>query len=270
MAFSLAALTDEIAADLDPALSTLASAGIPRAELRTVHGKNILDLTQAEARQTLRAVRAAGLSVSGLASPVGKSPLDQPREVEEARLRQALELATTLETDRIRVFSFYPPAGPPTAEQGEEVCRRLERWAHLAERAGAVLVLENEVGLWGDVPERCRRLLEGVSSPALRFAWDPANFLRSGVARPYDAGWGALGPFVACAHVKDCRAAADGPHTLPGEGDGQWPELLAALAARGGVPLVMEPHLQVAGHSVGFTGPERFLEAVAALRALLP
>ena len=267
MPFPLAALTDEIAPDLDAALATMASAGITGAELRTVYGKNVLDLTDEQARAALASVRQVGLTVSGLASPIGKSALDRPAAEEAARLERALHLAALLQTDRIRVFSFYPPASGDAAAHGDEVQSRLRAWASRAASAQVTLLLENEVGLWGDVPERCRRLLAGVNVPALRFAWDPANFLRCGVARPFDAGWPALRDFIACAHVKDCRH--DGEHTVAGRGDGQWRELIAALTTRGGVPLVMEPHLQVAGHSVGFTGPERFLEAVAAIRALL-
>ena len=263
--FALAALTDEIAADLETALATLTATGIREVELRTVLGKNILELTDAEAAACRGVLEASGFAVSGLASPIGKSGLDVPGSFEEHRLARALELAAALGTRRIRVFSFYPPEG--TAGAGEEVVARLRRLTRAAEGAGVTLVLENEVGLWGDVPERCAHILEEVASPGLGFAWDPANFLRSGVARPFDAGWGLLGPHVVCAHVKDCTA--DGRHTPAGQGQGQWPALIAALGARGGVPLVMEPHLEVAGHSTGFTGRERFVEATVAIRALL-
>jgi len=270
MPFPIAALTDEIAPDLDTALATMVQAGITAAELRTVFGKNVLELSDAEAAAALEAVRRAGLSVSGIASPIGKSPLVRPAAEEEARLDRALQLATILRTDRIRIFSFYPADGTaPSAldASGDEVFERLRSFARRAEAHGVTLLLENEVGLWGDVPARCRRILQAVDGVGLRFAWDPANFLRSGVAKPFDEGWSQLSEWVVCAHVKDCRQG--GEHTVAGQGDGQWPDLLAALAARGGVPLVMEPHLQVAGHSVGFTGPERFIEAVAAIRALL-
>jgi sugar phosphate isomerase/epimerase len=268
MPFALSALSDEIAPELEAALRVLAEEGIPSVELRTVFGKNVLELTDAEADRCRAMVQAAGLGVSGVASPVGKSELGRPAGYEEGRLARALELARRLGTSRVRVFSFYPDPGTEPEAALEEAVRRIRAWVRRAEAAGVLLLLENEVGLVGDVPARCGRILEEVGSPHLRFAWDPANFVRSGVARPFAAGWALLGSYVACAHVKDCRA--DGTHTPAGQGDGQWPELLAALGARGGVPLVLEPHLEVAGHSTGFTGPQRFREAVAALRALLP
>lgn len=266
MPFSWAALTDEIDPDLGVALSVMAEAGVPGAELRTVCGKNVLELSDAEAEACRRTVAEAGCTVAGIAAPVGKSALALPAAREQERLERALALAALTGAPRIRVFSFYPEGEARGAADGAEVISRLRGWARSAERAGVLLVLENEVGLWADVPERCRRVLDAVASPALRFAWDPANFLRSGVERPFDAGWAALESHCACVHVKDCRR--DGTHTPAGQGDGQWPELMAALRARGGAPLVMEPHLELAGHSVGFTGAARFREAVAAARAL--
>ena len=266
MPFSWAALTDEIDPDLGAALRVMRQAGIRGAELRTVFGKNVLELSDAEAEACRRAVAEGGCTVAGIASPVGKSALSEPAAREQERLERALALAAATGAPRIRVFSFYPEGEARSAEDGAEVISRLRGWARSAERASILLVLENEVGLWADVPERCRRVLDGVGSPALRFAWDPANFLRSGVERPFDDGWALLQPSVACVHVKDCLRA--GAHTPAGQGDGQWPELMAALRARGGAPLVMEPHLELAGHSVGFTGEARFREAVAAARAL--
>jgi sugar phosphate isomerase/epimerase len=270
VAFTLSALTDEVAPDLATALQTLRELDIHEVELRTVYDKNVLDLTDAEARRAYEEIAGAGFRVSGIASPIGKSPIDRPAAYEEGRLARALELAEILHTRRVRVFSFYPPEGssePPEAYL-PEATRRLAAMARSAEAAGVLLVLENEYRLVGDVPGRIRAILEAVGSPALRFAWDPGNFVHSGVAHPFADAWPLLGGYVACCHVKDYRRT--GEHVPAGDGDGEWPELVAALAAQGGVPLVMEPHMTIARHSSGYTGPERFREAVAGIRRLLP
>lgn len=270
MAFSLAAIADEISPNLDDALAVMVEAGVTAAEIRSIGGKNVVTLDAEELRQAVATLRARGCTVSGVASPVGKSPLAQAREVEEERLRRALDAAATFGTDRVRIFSYYPAKGTPPdalAELGKEVQDRLARLTEIAAAAGATLLLENEVDLWGDVPERLRVLLAGVDSPRLRAAWDPDNFVRSGVTRPFTDGWHLMGAFVACAHVKDCDAQH---HRCPaGEGVGQWPELMAALGARGGVPLVLEPHMQHGGQFGGFSGPEAFRRALAGIRKLL-
>lgn len=271
MAFALAALSDEIAPDLDLALRTMAELGIHEVEVRTLLGKNVLELTDAEAAACAAQIARAGFTVSGIASPIGKSPITQPAEHEARRLARALELCRVFGTRRVRVFSYYPPQGADQAQvEGlvPEVIRRLGAWAEMAAAAGVLLVLENEYRLVGDVPTRAAAILRGVDSPALRFAWDPGNFVHSGIERPFDSGWPLLGSLVTCCHVKDRRRS--GEHVPVGQGDGQWEPLVAALVAQGGVPLVMEPHLVVAAHSTGFSGPERFREAVGALRRLLP
>ena len=55
-----------------------------------------------------------------------------------------------------------------------------------------------------------------------------------------------------------------------GQGDGAVPELLAALVERNyrGF-LTLEPHLKVAGHSSGYSGPDGMRVAANALKALI-
>jgi sugar phosphate isomerase/epimerase len=269
VAFRLSALSDEINADLGVALDVMRTEGLTEIEVRTVAGKNVLDLSDAEAQRAAAQIRDAGFTVSGLASPIGKSPITQPAAAEAARLRRALQLCAIFGTRRVRIFSFYPPEGSAQAPEVHlpEATSRLRAMAAAAEATGVELVLENEFRLVGDVPQRIAAILQGVASPALGFAWDPGNFVHSGVTTPFAETWALLGVFTTCAHVKDRRA--DGQHVPAGEGDGQWPELLAALAQRGGVPLVIEPHLKVAGHSTGYSGPDLFRQALRAIRTLL-
>ena len=145
-----------------------------------------------------------------------------------------------------------------------------------------VLVLENESWIYGDLPERCVDVLRSVDSPALRFAFDPANFVQCG-ADPMEA-WPLLRPYVAHVHIKDALPVdrtglqpypAPVPHDRlmnsvrpAGEGAGRIPELVQALAAEGyqGI-LTLEPHL--AGRLPDVDGAERFGVAVSALRKVL-
>jgi sugar phosphate isomerase/epimerase len=55
-----------------------------------------------------------------------------------------------------------------------------------------------------------------------------------------------------------------------GEGDGQVKQLLTRLRAAGydGF-LALEPHLAIAGHSSGYSGPEGMAVAVEALRNVM-
>jgi sugar phosphate isomerase/epimerase len=105
--------------------------------------------------------------------------------------------------------------------------------------------------------------MAGVNSPKLRSAFDFANFVQCG-EDPRD-NWPALKPYVAHIHIKDART---GGQVVPaGQGDGHIPEILKQ-AWDGGYRgfLTLEPHLKVAGHSHGETGPDLFKVAADALK----
>ncbi|HBY94475.1 MAG TPA: hypothetical protein DEP84_11040 [Chloroflexi bacterium] len=160
---------------------------------------------------------------------------------------------------RARVFSVYPPDTSNKAHSDTyvaEASARLSRLAAMAREAGFHLLMENEKDIVGDTPGRCHAILSAVESPALRFAWDPANFVQVGIEQPTGRWWSLLAPYIAYVHVKDA-VLVDGSVRAAGEGDGQIPELLRVLCDSGyrGV-LALEPHLAFAGHSSGFSGED--------------
>ena len=108
MSVTLSAFGDEIAADLDEQLALLNQLRIPGLELRAAWGVNVLKLTDDQARQVRARCDAAGIHVSCLGSPVGKSPLADPVALDEDRIRRLIDLGHVLGTRRIRVFSWYP------------------------------------------------------------------------------------------------------------------------------------------------------------------
>jgi sugar phosphate isomerase/epimerase len=131
-----------------------------------------------------------------------------------------------------------------------------------------VLLLENEKGVYGDVPARVLDVVVSVGSDALRLAWDSANFVQVGVA-PFTDGYAALRPYVEYVQVKDALAAS-GAVVPAGEGDGQLLETLTALRDDGYAGVVsLEPHLATGHELGGFSGPAQFGRAARALAALL-
>jgi sugar phosphate isomerase/epimerase len=265
--FVVSGFGDEISADPREQLEVLASLGIAHLDLRGAWGKNVLDF-DAEDVERLRAELArAGARVAMIASPIGKSDVTGPAEDEAERLETAIRLADAFETGLIRVFSYYHPTVEHDACR-DDVIARLSAWAARASEAGKTLLLENEVNLWGDTPERCRDLLAAVDSPALRFTLDTGNFASIGVAS-HDAAYPMLRPWLAHCQIKDVRSR-DKAVVPAGEGDGQIPEILAALVRDGyrGF-LSLEPHLALAGKAGGFSGPDEFARAARALDVLI-
>jgi sugar phosphate isomerase/epimerase len=266
----LSAFADEIAPDAREQIRVLQQARVGLVELRGAWGTNVLELTEDQTDELAGLFRESGISVASIASPIGKTAIDRPAAEESERLARAISLARRFGTYRIRLFSFYGPARDQNGWQEryrDEVMARMQGFASAAEAAGVTLFHENERGIYGDTPERCRDLLSAVDSPALRAAFDPANFIQCG-EEPYPTGYDLLEPWIAYLHVKD--ATADGAVVPAGEGAAKFHDLLARLRGDGydGV-LALEPHLASQGAMGGFSGPDAFRQAVAALRTLL-
>lgn len=259
-AFVLSAFGDEIDDNVDRQLDVLTGLGIRYLEMRTAWGKKAADLSDREIERLAAACRTRSVRVSCIGSRIGKSPITEPLEATLAELGRILDLAERLDTKLVRIFSFRPPLGRE-AEHVDESLSRLTALAEVAGARGAVLVMENETGMVGDTPERCRTLLQEVDSPSLRFVWDIGNFPHRGVDRAVERGWPLLGQYVAHVQVKDTRLA-DRAMTVAGAGDGQALELLGKLRDAGyrGF-LALEPHLG--------DGAEGMKRAARALRGLM-
>jgi sugar phosphate isomerase/epimerase len=265
--FVLSAFGDEIDADLAVQLDVLSALDIHHLELRGAWGRNVLDLEEDDLARAKALLDERGFGVSAIGSPIGKSALSEPRDFELGRLGRAIEVADALGTRLIRVFSFYV-AKDEAEERRDEVLARMALLTERAERAGVTLLHENEKDIYGDTAVRCHDLITSIDSPVLRLAFDPANFVQVGV-RPMADAWPLLAEFVVHVHIKDA-AFRDGTVRPAGEGDGDIPQLLAVLVKRGYSGfLTLEPHLQIAGPSGGYSGEAGMWTATAALRGLL-
>ncbi len=266
--FVLSGFGDEIAAELDQQLDALLRMDIHHLELRGVWGKNVLDFSNQDVETIGAALKARGMGVSAIGSPIGKVPIDSPLEPHLDDLKRIMEIAHLLDTAYVRLFSFYVEPGAADNHR-TEVLRRMEAMVRAAEGSDIVLLHENEKDIYGDTPERCADILRSVDSPVLRAVFDPANYVQVGVEQPFERGWPLLGDYVVYAHIKDALLE-DGRVVPAGQGDGQVRELLRALKDRGDrCFLSLEPHLVFAGASQGFTGEDLFRQAAEALRELL-
>ncbi|MGI5247291.1 sugar phosphate isomerase/epimerase family protein [Dactylosporangium sp. CA-139066] len=265
--WTLSGFGDEI--DEDPAvqLSVLLGVGASHLEFRSAWGVNVADMADEDVDRLHALLRRHGMRVSAIASPIGKTGVYDDAATEQARLKRVIAVARRLETRYVRLFSFYRPDGVAAAEVRDIVLSRLRGFADAAERESVVLVHENEKAIYGDVPERVLDIVESVGSPALRLAWDNANFVQVGV-RPFSDGYEALRPYIEYLQVKDARAA-DGVEVPAGEGDGELRETLTALRDSGWTGFAsLEPHLHDPARPDVLSGPRRFGEAARAFAGL--
>src|SRR5207253_10296179 len=128
------------------------------------------------------------------------------------------------------------------------------------------LVHENEARIFGEKGRDCLDLMKTFNAPKLRSAFDFANFVQAS-EKPLD-NWPALKPYTAHIHIKDALRGS-GKVVPAGQGDGQLaPILVDAYKSGYRGFLSLEPHLKVAGHSHGETGPELFKVAADAIKGL--
>jgi len=236
-------------------------------ELRGVAGKNVLDFDLELRTEIRRKLGDAGIGVACIGSPVGKTPIDLPEQQQLDRFKIALDMANFFSAPLIRVFSYYPAGGegkgPIEPHRAQILDLFQKKVAHLQDHP-AVMVHENEKGIYGDIGRRCVDLMQSINSPKLRSAFDFANFVQTG-ENPLN-NWPGLRAYTSHIHIKDALLGS-GKVVPAGEGDGQIGAILKEAYANGyrGF-LSLEPHLKVAGHSHGETGAELFKVAADALK----
>lgn len=265
--WQLSGFGDEI--DPDPAIqaAVLLALGASHIEVRSAWGTNVAELAPSRVADLKDILDAKGLKVSAVASPIGKVDVSLPVEHELDRLRQIISVAKGLGTTYVRIFSFYRADGQSPEDIRGDVLVRMRALAALAGESGVMLLHENEKDIYGDTPERVLDIMESVNSPALRVAWDNANFVQVGV-KPYTEGYAILRPYLEYLQVKDAIATT-GEVVPAGEGDGELDATIAALAADGFTGFAsLEPHLASAHELGGYSGPVAFGLAARAFAGL--
>jgi sugar phosphate isomerase/epimerase len=265
----LAAFADEISPQLDEQIAVCRENGITHFELRGVYGKNVLDFDRAQRDEIKSKLSAHGMGVISIGSPVGKVKINEPWEPHFDRFKIAVDAAEFFAAPFIRLFSYYPPqaGGEFTSQHRGEIIRRFRaKIDYLKDHPSITLVHENEKDIYGEKVGGCLDLMKTIDSSKLRMAFDFANFVQAG-QEPLEA-WTMLKPYTVHIHIKDAIRGS-GKVVPAGEGDGQIEPILADAYASGYRGLLsLEPHLKVAGHSHGETGPELFKTAADALKAI--
>ncbi|MEG9298144.1 sugar phosphate isomerase/epimerase family protein [Mangrovibacillus sp. Mu-81] len=268
MIVKLSGFADEISPDLNIQLDVLHTERINYLELRSVWGKNIVDIDFQEVIQVKEVLDSKGIQVSSIGSPIGKIGIQDDFQGHLAKFDKVIETAKYLGTRFIRVFSFFIPEDKDPLIYRDEVMRRMNILVRRAEEGGVILLHENEKGIFGSDAERCLDLLTTCQSPNFRAVFDPANFVQCGV-KPFTDAYPLLENYIEYVHVKDALFS-NGTVVPAGEGDGQIEEMYRALKAKGYKGFMsLEPHLAAEGTFFGFSGSELFKVATKQLKEIL-
>ena len=238
----LSAFADEYADSFEEQLLGLCKLGISHIEIRHVNKKNISVLTKAEVLEVKELLDKYGIKVSAIGSPLGKIKLDGDIDGHIETAKKVFEYANILGAKFIRVFSFYAPAGKNIIDMRDEVFSALGRLLEVAKEYGVVLCHENEAMIYGDIPARCRELLDAF--PDLACVYDMGNFVLEGVD-PYPESYKLLKDRIAYFHIKDALSA--GAIVPPGCGEAKIAEIFAEHKkdADGDFFVSLEPHLEL-------------------------
>ena len=237
----LSAFADEYAENFKEQLEGMSSLGIGYIELRGVNGKNVSTLSRDEVKEAKNMLDCYGIKVSSIGSPVGKVQLDSDLDAHLDMTKRILETANELQSDYVRMFSFYAPEGQRITECKDKVFSELARLSDAAAAAGVTLCHENEARIYGDVPERCNEILCAFDN--IKCVFDMGNFALDGIA-PYPA-YELYKDKIAYFHIKDALAA--GAIVPPGCGEAEIAKILKEhkAYATSDFFISLEPHLQL-------------------------
>jgi len=237
----VSAFADEIDKNFEIQIRELKKHGLHHIELRGINGKSFVDYSLDELRVFKNMLDEAGIRVSSLGSPLGKSDLTEDLQIFLDRADYIIDIAKLFETQYIRMFSIWMPKDEDPSIHREEVLSRLREAVKLAEKREVIFLHENEKAIYGDTPERCLDILKTINSPNLRAVYDPANFVQCN-CDPKEA-FDLVKDYVVYMHIKD--ADRESQENVPaGKGDGQIPLILKTLLAGGYDGFIsLEPHL---------------------------
>lgn len=241
----ISGFADEISNDFDQQLATVTRLGMKHISLRSADGKNVADYTPEEVVENLLPrLKAAGVGVSSLGSPIGKIAVGDEGAYQDQlkKLERLCGICKLLSCRYIRIFSFFVPEGQDPEQYRDEVIEKLKGFEAIARKYDVVLLHENEKDIYGDVADRCLTVLKAVDSPHLRAAFDFANFVQCG-EDPVRA-WELLHGYVVYIHIKDAVSGSN-ENVVCGTGEGHIPELLKRAIKDEGYQgfLTLEPHL---------------------------
>ena len=227
-AFKIGVISDEIAQDFDHACHVIAKDfGLHWVELRTMWGKNLQSVSDAQIAEAQKILAKYNLRVTDISSPLYKvnwpgAPRSQYASKEDMHgaddvsfkqqndvLERSISLAKQFQTNKVRCFDFWriDDVKPYRAA----INRTLQNAAEKAGRQNVLLVLENEFECNTATGREAAATLAGIPSRNLALNWDPGNAVMRGELDAFPNGWNALPKSrIHHCHVKNATRDASG------------------------------------------------------------
>lgn len=237
----LSGFADEINPQVDEQIRVLKKLGMHYVEMRGANGKGLVEYPLDEVEKIKEQLDENDIHLSSVGSPIGKIPITQDFEDHFKLFCHTVNIAHVMEVPYIRMFSFFMPEGENPEKYHDEVFRRVGRMADYAAKHNVILLHENEKEIYGDVADRCRKLMEEFYCDHFKAVFDFANFVQC--HQDTKEAYEMLKPYIEYVHVKDAEWES-GQVVPAGHGDGNVKEILKMLKESGYEGfLSLEPHL---------------------------
>ena len=226
--FRIAVINDEISPDFDHVCYVVShDFGLGWIELRSMWGKNTMDLSDDHIAESKKILTKYSLKVTDIASPLFKtdwpgaprSPYGSKGDMhgavevafkhQDELLERSISLAKQFNTGKVRCFDFWRL--DDVAPYRAAIDEKLRSAAEVAGKQDILLVLENEFECNTATGREAARTLNAIPSPHLALNWDPANAVMRGELDAFPAAWDALPKNrIHHCHVKNAVKSADG------------------------------------------------------------
>ncbi|HEY9575930.1 MAG TPA: sugar phosphate isomerase/epimerase family protein [Lachnospiraceae bacterium] len=274
----ISGFADEISSSLEKQIEILKQLGIPYVEMRGVNGKGLVEYSLEESIKIKEQLDSNGIKLSSVGSPIGKIAITDDFEDHFTLFKHTVDIANIMESPYIRMFSFFIPDGEKSEKYQDEVFRRIQKMVDYAAKKNVVLLHENEKDIYGDVADRCRKLMEEFYSGHFKAVFDFANFVQC--HQDTKVAYEMMKPYIEYIHIKDAIWET-GDVRPAGFGDGNVKEILSDLLHNGYSGfLSLEPHLadftgfsslenKKKSEKKKFTGEKAFILAFDSLQKIL-
>jgi sugar phosphate isomerase/epimerase len=226
--FRVSVINDEISQDFDHACYVASHEfGMNWIELRSMWGKNVIDLGAAQIDEANKILDKYQLRVTDIASPLFKtdwpgaprSPYGSKEDLhgapevtfkqQDETLERSISLAKAFKTGKVRCFDFWRLED--VAPHRAAIDEKLRSAAEAAGKQGILLVLENEFACNTATGRESVRTMNAIRTPHLALNWDPGNAVMRGELDAFPVAWDALPKDrIHHCHCKNAVKNADG------------------------------------------------------------
>ena len=251
--FRVAVINDEISPDFDHVCHVVSREfGLGWIELRSMWGKNTMDLSDAQVAEAKKILAKYRLQVTDIASPLFKTDWpDAPRSPygskgdmhgadavafkhQDEVLERSIALAKQFNTGKVRCFDFWRL--DDVAPYRAAIDEKLRAAAEVAGKQDILLVLENEFECNTATGREAARTLNAIPTPHLALNWDPGNAVMRGELDAFPAAWETIPKNrIHHCHVKNAVKNAEGKIEWAPVGTGyiDWAAQFRALRTMG-------------------------------------